>query len=51
MWRSIDLAAGALLIAVLLSAKAEVVYVPGRTVNTMSHAFRGEGKTDAKTRG
>jgi transposase len=38
----------ALLIATLLSAKAAVVYVPGRTVNTMSHAFRGEGKTDAK---
>ena len=38
----------ALLIATLLSANAAVVYVPGRTVNTMSHAFRGEGKTDAK---
>ena len=38
----------ALLIATLLSANAAVVYVPGRTVNTMSHAFCGEGKTDAK---
>ncbi|HWF30084.1 MAG TPA: IS110 family transposase [Mycobacterium sp.] len=38
----------ALLIATLLGAQAAVVYVPGRTVNTMSHTFRGEGKTDAK---
>jgi transposase len=38
----------ALLIAVLIARKARVVYVPGRVVNTMTTAFRGEGKTDAK---
>lgn len=38
----------ALLIATLLSANAQVVYVPGSTVNTMTTVFRGEGKTDAK---
>jgi transposase len=37
-----------LLITVLLTAGAEVTYVPGRVVNTMTHGFRGEGKTDAK---
>src|SRR6185312_7545907 len=37
-----------MLITVLLCAEQSVVYVPGRTVNTMTHAFRGEGKTDAK---
>ncbi len=37
-----------MLITVLLCAKQSVVYVPGRTVNTMTHAFRGEAKTDAK---
>src|SRR5258705_292911 len=37
-----------MLITVLLCAGQSVVYVPGRTVNTMTHAFRGEGKTDAK---
>lgn len=36
----------ALLITVLLAAGQSVVYVPGRTVNAMTHAFRGEGKTD-----
>lgn len=35
-------------IAVLLAADEAVVYVPGRVVNTMTGAFRGEGKTDAK---
>ena len=37
-----------MLITVLLGAEQMVVYVPGRVVNTMTHAFRGEGKTDAK---
>ena len=37
-----------MLITVLLCAEQSVVYVPGRTVNTMTDAFRGEGKTDAK---
>jgi transposase len=37
-----------MLITVLLGGKQSVVYVPGRVVNTMTHAFRGEGKTDAK---
>jgi predicted NBD/HSP70 family sugar kinase len=32
-----------MLITVLLCAEQSVVYVPGRTVNTMTHAFRGEG--------
>ena len=37
-----------MLITVLLAAKEAVVYVPGRVVNSMTGAFRGEGKTDAK---
>ena len=37
-----------MLITVLLGAGQSVVYVPGRMVNTMTGAFRGEGKTDAK---
>lgn len=37
-----------LLITVLLAADQAVTYVPGRVVNTMTHGFRGEGKTDAK---
>jgi transposase len=37
-----------MLITVLLGAEQSVVYVPGRVVNTMTGAFRGEGKTDAK---
>lgn len=37
-----------LLITVLLSAGQAVTYVPGRVVNTMTHGFRGEAKTDAK---
>ena len=37
-----------MLVTVLLGAEQSVVYVPGRVVNTMTHAFRGEGKTDAK---
>jgi hypothetical protein len=38
----------ALLLALLLDAGQQVVYVPGRTVSRMSGAFAGEGKTDAK---
>lgn len=37
-----------LLITALLDADQAVTYVPGRVVNTMTHGFRGEGKTDAK---
>lgn len=37
-----------LLISVLLAADQTVTYVPGRVVNTMTHGFRGEAKTDAK---
>jgi transposase len=37
-----------MLITALLAADEAVVYVPGRVVNTMTSAFRGEGKTDAK---
>lgn len=40
--------AAALLLAMLLRAGQQVVFVPGRTVNRMAGAFRGEGKTDAK---
>lgn len=37
-----------MLITVLMAADEAVVYVPGRVVNTMTNAFPGEGKTDAK---
>lgn len=37
-----------LLITALLAADQAVTYVPGRVVNTMTHGFRGEGKTDAR---
>jgi transposase len=40
--------AAALLLGMLLGAGQRVVFVPGRTVNRMAGAFRGEGKTDAK---
>lgn len=40
--------AAALLVAVLVAAGEHVVYVPGRVVNRMAGAFRGESKTDAK---
>lgn len=47
---ALDMTSGTagLLLAVLLSADAEVVYVPGRLVNRMAGAFAGEGKSDAK---
>jgi transposase len=41
-------AAATLLLALLVAAGQPVVYVPGRTVNRMTGAFAGEGKTDAK---
>ncbi|MFJ4512861.1 IS110 family transposase [Streptomyces sp. NPDC088816] len=40
--------ASTLLLALLVAHGQQVVYVPGRTVNRMSGAYRGEGKTDAK---
>jgi transposase len=40
--------AAALLLALLAAAGAPIVYMPGRMVNRMSGAYRGEGKTDAK---
>ena len=47
---AIDLtsSAAALLVAVLIAAGQQVVYVPGRVVNRMSGVFRGEAKSDAK---
>lgn len=41
-------AAAALPLAMLPTTGQKVVYAPGRTVNRMAGAFRGEGKTDAK---
>lgn len=38
----------ALLLALLLAHGQSVVYIPGKTVNRMTGAYRGEGKTDAK---
>lgn len=38
----------ALVLGLLVAARQETVYVPGRTVNRMAGAYRGEGKTDAK---
>ncbi|MGW3465974.1 IS110 family transposase, partial [Streptomyces olivaceoviridis] len=40
--------ASALLLTLLIAHGQQVVYVPGRTVNRMTGAYRGEGKTDAK---
>jgi len=40
--------ASTLLVALLVTHGQNVVYVPGRTVNRMSGAYKGEGKTDAK---
>lgn len=40
--------ASALLPALLAAHGISAVHVPGRTVNRMSGAYRGEGKTDAK---
>ncbi|MFD5740614.1 IS110 family transposase [Streptomyces massasporeus] len=38
----------ALLLALLAAHGQQAVYVPGRTVNRMSGAYRGEAKTDAR---
>ena len=38
----------ALLLALLAAHGQQAVYVPGRTVNRMSGAYRGESKTDAR---
>ncbi|MFF4484991.1 IS110 family transposase [Streptomyces sp. NPDC001544] len=38
----------ALLLALLAGHGQQAVYVPGRTVNRMSGAYRGEAKTDAR---
>lgn len=40
--------APALLLALLADHDQRVVYVPGRTVNRMAGAYRGEAKTDAR---
>jgi len=47
---AIDLSgtASALLLALLASHGQKPVYVPGRTVNRMAGAYRGEAKTDAR---
>jgi len=40
--------ASALLLAGLTARGQEVLYVPGRTVNSLTTGYRGEAKTDAK---
>lgn len=40
--------ASALLLALLAAHGQKAVYVPGRTVNRMTGAYRGEAKTDAR---
>lgn len=47
---AVDMTSGiaGLLLTLLQSTGAPVLYVPGRLVNRMSGAFAGEGKTDAK---
>ncbi|WP_031185630.1 IS110 family transposase [Streptomyces sp. NRRL F-5635] len=40
--------ASTLPLTLLIGHGQSVVYIPGRTVNRMSAAYRGEGKTDAK---
>lgn len=47
---AIDLADGpaALVIAVLLEAGQDLLYIPGRMVNRAAGGYRGEGKTDAR---
>lgn len=44
----ISSAPSALLLALLAASGQEPVYVPGKTVNRMSGAYRGEAKTDAR---
>jgi transposase len=47
---AVDIAgtASALLLALLAAHGQQAVYVPGRTVNRMSGAYRGEAKSDAR---
>lgn len=47
---AVDIAgtASALLLALLAAHGQQAAYVPGRTVNRMSGAYRGEAKTDAR---
>jgi transposase len=47
---AIDLNHGgaALLIALLIAADQQLLYIPGRTVHHASGGYRGDGKTDAK---
>ncbi|MFJ9567976.1 IS110 family transposase [Streptomyces fuscichromogenes] len=47
---AVDIAgtSSALLLALLAAHGQQAVYVPGRTVNRMSGAYRGEAKTDAR---
>lgn len=40
--------ASGLLLALLAAHGQQVLYVPGRTVNRMAGAYRGEAKTDAR---
>lgn len=49
LW-AVDIAgtASALLLALLAAHGQHALYVPGRTVNRMSGAYRGEAKTDAR---
>jgi transposase len=44
----ISSAPSALLLALLAASGQDPVYVPGKTVNRMSGAYRGEAKTDAR---
>lgn len=44
----ISSAPSALLLALLAACGQDPVYVPGKTVNRMSGAYRGEAKTDAR---
>jgi hypothetical protein len=47
---AVDIAgtASALLLALLAAHGQQALYVPGRTVNRMAGAYRGEAKTDAR---
>ena len=47
---AVDLADGpaALVIAILLGAGQDLIYIPGRVVNRAAGTYRGEGKTDVR---
>ena len=49
---AVDITSGpaGLLLAMLADRGQQARYVPGRTVSTMSAGYRGEAKTDARTR-